>query len=103
MGEQEGRAREEEHRADHARLSHELIDEADEASPNLGEEDYVDANDEHLSLPEDEAEDMDTEVDDGDLPHLDGEDEEEVMDCILPDAEDDFENEAGRKDECDDS
>lgn len=50
LGQQEGRAREEEHRADHARLRHGLIDEADEASSKLGEEDYVGANDEHLSL-----------------------------------------------------
>lgn len=54
-------------------------------------------------LPEEEAEDMDTEVDNEDLPHLGGEDEEEVTDCILPDAEDDFEDEAAWKDECDDS
>lgn len=103
LEEQDGMAQEEEHHADYTRLRHEDNDGTDKRSLKLGEGNHVVANDEHLALPEEEGEDMDTGVDDEDLPHPVSEDEEEVNDFILADAEDSPEDEAAWEDECDDS
>lgn len=103
LEEQDEMAQEEEHHAGHTSLSHEDNDEADEKSPELGEGNHMVANGEHLALPEEEGEDMYTEVDDEDLPRVLSDDKEEVNDCILADAEDGPKDQAAWEDECNDS